>query len=152
LASGVVFLGFILFFSTLLVVPFWFKYVNLPVFALIAYKTCEKLGGLAGQGQHRGASASNTWPVAVFAMTSMLPLLAGFDTAVLGAATAIPQFMRGDVSGGLVMLLLVTPLFVVLNFAFFVVIATGIDRVVVRMVPAAPTYIFPPAITLGERT
>ena len=28
-------------------------------------------------------------------MTSMLPLLAGFDTAVLEIATTIPQLMRG---------------------------------------------------------
>jgi hypothetical protein len=48
------------------------------------------------------------------------------------------------------MLLLVTPLFVALSFVFFVVIATGIDRVVARLVPAAPRYIFPPLIALGE--
>ncbi len=152
LAATVVFLGFILFFSALLLVPSWFKYVNLPVFAFMAYRICQKLNGLAGQGQHRGASASNTLPVAVFAMTSMLPMIAGFDAAVFGIATAIPQIMRGDLGGGLFMLLLVTPLSVVLNFVFFVVIATGIDRVVTRLVPAAPTYIFPPAIAVGEKT
>ena len=152
LAATVVFLGFILFFSVLLLVPSWFKYVNLPVFGFMAYGICKKLNGLLGRGQQRRALASNTMPVAVFAMTSMLPLLAGFDTAVLGVATAIPQLIRGDVGGGLLMLLLVTPLFVVLNFVFFVVIATGIDRVVTRLVPAAPTYIFPPAIAVRKET
>ena len=152
LAATVVFLGFILFFSFLLLVPSWFNFVNLPAFAFMAYKICEKLNGLADRGQHRGALLSNTLPVAVFAMTSMLPLLAGFDTAVLGIATAITQLMRGDVGGGLLMLLLVTPLFVALSFVFFVVIATGIDRVVTRLVPAAPRYIFPPLIALGEGT
>ena len=141
---------FILFFSFLLLVPPWFKFVNLPAFAFMAYKICEKLNGLADRGQHRGALLSNTWPVAVFAMTSMLPLLAGFDTAVLGIATAIPQLMRGDVVGGLLMLLLVTPLFVALSLAFFVLIATGIDRVVTKLVPAAPRYVFPLLVNLGE--
>ena len=48
--------------------------------------------------------------------------------------------------------MLVTPLFVALSFVFFVVIATGIDRVVTKLVPAAPRYIFPPLINLGEGT
>jgi hypothetical protein len=50
------------------------------------------------------------------------------------------------------MLFLVTPLFVVLNFVLFLLIGTGIDRVVVKVVPAAPRYIFRPAINLGEGT
>ena len=152
LAATVVFLSFILFFSFLLLVPSWFKFVNLPAFAFMAYKICERLNGFADRGQHRGALRANTWPVGVFAMTSMLPLLAGFDTAVLGIATALPQLMRGDIGGGLLMLLVVTPLFVALSFVFFVVIATGIDRVVTKLVPAAPRYIFPPLINLGEVT
>ena len=78
---------------------------------------------------------SQTLPVAVFAMSSMLPLLAAFDSAVYGVAIAVPRLMEGDVGGGLLMLLLVTPLFAVLNFAFFVVIATGIDRVVLNLAP-----------------
>jgi hypothetical protein len=150
LAAAVVFLSFIFVFTFLLPVPSWFKYVNLPVFAFMAYRICDKLNGLADRGQHRGALASHTLPVAVFAMTSMLPLLAGFDSAVLGVVTAIPQFLEGDLSSGLLMLLLVTPLFVVLNFVLFLLIGTGIDRAVIKIVPAAPRYIFRPAINLGE--
>ena len=82
----------------------------------------------------------------------MLPLLAGFDTAVLGIATALPQLMRGNIGGGLLMLSVVTPLFVALSFLLFVVIATGIDRVVTKFEPAAPRYIFPPLIAIGEQT
>jgi hypothetical protein len=150
LAATVVFLSFLLVFAILLFAPPWFKYVNLPAFAFMAYRICERLNGLVDRGQHRAALEADTWPVAVFAMTSMLPRLAAFDSAVFGVATAIPRLINGDIGGSLLMLLLVTPLFVVVNFVFFVVIATGIDRVVMNSVPAAPRYIFPPAIALGK--
>ena len=150
LAATGVFLGLIAIFAFLFFVPPWLKFVNLPFFAFMAYAICDRLNGLAEQGQHRGAAVSQTLPVAVFAMSSMLPLLAAFDSAVYGVAIAVPRLMEGDVGGGLLMLLLVTPLFAVLNFAFFVVIATGIDRVVLNLAPAAPTYIFRSAITVGD--
>ena len=74
--------------------------------------TCETLNGLVDKEQHRSALASNTLPVAVFAMTSALPLLAG----VMGVTTAFSRLMGGDVGGALFMALLVTPLLAVVNF------------------------------------
>ena len=149
LAATVVFLSIIMVFA-LLPVPFWLKYVNLPLFAFMAHRICQKLNRLVDRELHRDALASNTLPVAVFAMTSMLPLLAGVHSAVMGVTTAVSPFMGGDVGRGLFMLLLVTPIFVGVNFVGFALIATLIDRVVLRSDPAAATHIFPPAITLGE--
>ena len=100
LAATVVFLSIIMVFA-LLPVPFWLKYVNLPAFAFMAYRICERLNGLVDRGQHRAVLDADTWPVAAFAMTSMLPLLAAFDSAVFGVATAIPRLIGGDV--GMVM-------------------------------------------------
>ena len=150
LAATVVFAGVILVVSFLLPVPSWLLFVNLPVLALIAYRICEKLNSLVDEGQHRGEVASRTLPVAVFAMTSSLPLLAGVNSAVMGVTTAVPQFMNGDVGSGLFTLLLVTPVFVVANFVMGVLIAAGIDHGVLRVAPAAPRHIFPPAISVGE--
>ncbi len=152
LAATVVFLSFMLVFAFLLFAPPWLKYVNLPAFAFMAYRICERLNGLADRGQNRAVLDADTWPVAAFAMTSMLPLLAAFDSAVFGVATAIPRLIGGDVGGSLLMLLLVTPLLVVVNFVFFVVIAAGINRVVLRLEPAAPRSIFPLAIAIGRGT
>jgi hypothetical protein len=150
-AATVLFLSSILVF-TFLVVPPWFKYVNLPVFSFMAYRICEKLNGFVDEGQHRSVLLSGTLPVAVFAMTSMLPLLAAFDSAVFGVAIAVPQLVRGDVGGGLLMLLVVTPLLAALSFVFSAVLATGIDRVVLTKVPGAPRYIFPPVIAAEKQT
>ena len=113
LAATVVFLSIIMVFA-LLPVPFWLKYVNLPLFAFMAHRICQKLNRLVDRELHRDALASNTLPVAVFAMTSMLPLLAGVHSA----------FMGGDVGRGLFMLLLVTPIFVAVIFVGFALIAT----------------------------
>ena len=148
-ATGV-FAGVILVVAFVLPVPTWLVFVNLPVFAFIASRICEKLNSLVDDGQHRGALASRTLPVAVFAMTSSLPLLAGVNSAVMGVTTAVPQFMNGDVGSGLFTLLLVTPVFVVANFVMGVLIAAGIDHGVLRVAPDAPRHIFPPAISVGE--
>ncbi len=150
LAASVVFAGVILVVAFLLPVPSWLVYINLPVLALIAYRICEKLNSLVEEGQERGALASNTLPVAVFAMTSSLPLVAGINSGVMGVTTAASQLMGGDLGSGLIMLLLVTPIFVVVNFVLGVAIAAGIDHGVLRVAPAAPRHIFPPAITVGE--
>ena len=150
LAATVVFAGVTLVVGFVLPVPSWLVFVNLPVFALIAYRICDKLNSLVDEGQHRGAAASKTLPVAVFAMTSSLPLLAGVHAAVLGITTAFSQYMGGDLGSSLFTLLLVTPIFVVVNFVMGVLIAAGIDHGVLRVAPAAPRHIFPPAITVGE--
>ena len=152
LAATVVFLSFMLVFAFLLFVPPWLKYVNLPAFAVIAYRICERLNGLVDRGQHRAVLNADTWPVAAFAMTSMLPLLAGVHSAVMGVTTAVSPFMGGDVGRGLFMLLLVTPIFVAVNFVGFALIATLIDRVVMRSAPAARRHIFPPVVSFEEET
>lgn len=145
-----VFAGVILIVAFVLPVPSWQVYVNLPVFAFIAYRICEKLNSLVDEGQHRGAVASKTLPVAVFAMTSSLPLLAGVNAAVMGATTAFLRYAGGHAGGALFMLLVVTPLFIAVNFVLGVLVAAGIDHYVLRVAPAAPRHIFPPAITVGE--
>ncbi|MCH7890311.1 MAG: hypothetical protein IH921_02290 [Gemmatimonadetes bacterium] len=83
-------------------------------------------------------------------MTSSLPLLAGVNAAVMGASTAVSQYAGGAFGGALFTLLLITPIFVVVNFILGVAIAAGIDHGVLRMAPAAPRHIFPPAISVGE--
>jgi len=152
LTAAAVFLSLLLVLSYLLLVPTWFKFVNLPAFAFIAYRTCAMLNELVEEEHHRGMADSQTWPAAIFAMTSMLPLLAAFNSAILGATTAVPQFIRGDFGSGLFMLFAVTPLFAIANFVGFFLIATLIDRMVTTRVRAAPTYIFPPAVALGDRS
>ncbi len=149
-AATAVFAGVILVVAFVLPVPTWLVFVNLPVFAFIASRICEKLNSLVDDGQHRGALASRTLPVAVFAMTSSLPLLAGVNAAVMGASTAVSQYTGGAFGGALFTLLLITPIFVVVNFILGVAIAAGIDHGVLRMAPAAPRHIFPPAISVGE--
>ena len=149
LAATVLFLGSVLVF-TFLVVPPWLKYVNLPAFSYMAYRICERLNDVEDGRQSSGERRSDTLPVAVFAMTSMLPLLAGFDAAVSGVAVSLKKNVRGDIGGALWMLFLVTPLLVAVSFVFSVVLATGINRVVVTKVPRAPRYIFPPVIALEK--
>ena len=67
LAATVVFLSFMLIFAFLLFAPPWLKYVNLPAFAFMAYRICERLNGLADRGQDRAVLDADTWPVAAFA-------------------------------------------------------------------------------------
>ncbi len=148
-ATGL-FAGVIFVVAFLLPVPSWLVFVNLPVFGLIAYRVCEKLNGLIDEGLHRGAAQCQTWPVATFAMTSSLPLLAAANAAAMGVVTTFSQFMGGSVGSALITLLVVTPLFAVVNFVLGVVIAAGIDRWVSSKAPAAPRHIFPPAIAVGE--
>ena len=83
-------------------------------------------------------------------MTSALPLLAAVNAGVMGVTTAFSRLMGGDVGGALFMALLVTPLLAVVNFVLGALIAAGIDHGVLRVAPAAPRHIFPPAISVGE--
>jgi hypothetical protein len=150
LAAIVVFPSVMLVVAFLLPVPSWLMFVNLPVLAVIAYRICEKLNNLVDEGQHRRAVASKTLPVAVFAMTSSLPLLAAVNAAVTGITTTTSLLMGGVFGSGLITLLLVTPIFVVVNFVLGVAVAAGIDHAVLRVAPAAPRHVFPPAISVGE--
>jgi len=70
----------------------------------------------------------------------------------MGVTTAASQFMGGDLGSGLITLLLVTPIFVVVNFGRGVAIVAGIDHAVLGVAPATPGHIFPPAITVGDET
>ena len=148
-AATVVFVSVIGVSVFLLPIPPWLMYVNLPVFAFLAYRTCETINGFTDQAQYRSAVASNTLPVAVFAMTSALPLLASVNAGVMVITTAFSRFTGGDLGGALVMALLVTPLFVLVNFVLGAIVAAGIDHGVLRLAPAAPRHIFPPAIKVG---
>ena len=150
LAGTVVFVSVIGVSMFLLPIPSWLIVVNFPVFGLQAYRTCETLNGFVDQGQQRSILASRTLPVAVFAMTSALPLLAAVNAGVMGVVTAISQLMGGHVGGALIMALLVTPIFVAVNFVVGALVAAGIDHGVLRVAPAAPRHIFPPAINVGQ--
>lgn len=68
----------------------------------------------------------------------------------MGVTTATSFLMGGVLGSGLMTLLLVTPIFVVVNFVLGVWIAAGIDHAVLRVAPATPRHIFPSAIMLGE--
>ncbi len=150
-AATVVFVSVIGVSLFLLPIPSWLMVVNLPVFAFLAYRTSETINGFSAKSQYRSAVASNTLPVAVFAMTSSLPLLGAVNAGVFGITTALSQFTGGNPRGALIMALLITPLFVVVNFVLGAIVAAGIDHGVLRVAPAAPRHIFPPAIKVGAK-
>jgi hypothetical protein len=149
--AGTVVFGAVIGVSALLLrVPSWLIYANLPVFAFLAYTICETLNGIEDKGPSRSTLASNTLPVAVFAMTRALPLIAAVSAGAMGVTTAFSQLTGGHVGGALLMAALVTPIFVVASIALGALIAVGIDHGVLRLAPNAPRHIFPPLISIGE--
>ena len=151
-AAIVVFVSVIGVSAFLLPIPSWLIYVNLPVLAFLAYRTCETLNDFVDKGQHRSVLQYDTLPVAIFAMTSALPLLAAVNAGAMGVTTAFSRFAGGDIGAALFMVSLVTPLLVVVNFVLGALIAAGIDHGVLRVAPAAPRHIFPPVISVGGET
>ena len=121
----------------------------MPVFAFVAVGVCRRLNELIDRGDAR-ALAFNTFPVAVFAMTTLLPLLVLVDSAAIGLLSAIEQFTGGQVGRGLLLLFLGIPVVTFVNYLISSLIAAGIDRIVLILVPGAPMDIFPPTLSRKE--
>jgi hypothetical protein len=149
--AGIVVFGVLFGVSTsLLNLPSWLILANLPVFGVLAYRTCTALNRLVDSGRHRSARASESLPVAVFAMTRELPLVAAVSAGALGVTNAFSQFSGGHLGGALFTTVLVIPIFMVASFLVGAMVAAGIDYGVLRADPAASRHIFPPWIGLGE--
>jgi len=141
-AALVVFAVFILVFSVTLIVPPWLKYLNILVFAFMAIQICQIRNTMI-EAEHPDAFAFNTMPVAIFAMTTMLPILAAIDTAGIGIFIGIRRMVDGEIGKGMLILLVATPLLAVIHLGVLLLIATGIDWLVLQCAPNAPTNTFP---------
>ncbi len=96
--------------------------------------------------KHSDAFVFNTFPVAIFAMTTLLPLLVTVDTAAIGIFVSIRRMVGGEIGKSLIILLLATPFLTFVHYFVSSLIAAGIDKVVLVFAPNAPTNIFPTAI------
>lgn len=150
LAGVVIFAIFIIVFSLLLFVPPWLTYVNVLPFAVMAVNICQIRNTII-DNKHPDAFAFNTFPVAIFAMTSLLPILAVVDTAAIGIFMAIQRMLGGEIGKSLFILLLATPFVACINWFLCSFIASAIDRLVLRLVPNAPTNIFPTSVCRRNR-
>jgi hypothetical protein len=100
-----VFILFILIFSILLFVPWWLKYINVLAFAVMAVMICQVRNSIV-KARDEDIFAFNTFPVATFAMTTLLPMLVVVDTASVGVTVAINRLVAGETARGLVTLFL----------------------------------------------
>lgn len=148
LAATIVFVLFIAIFSQVLFVPTWLKYINVPVFAFMAVVICRIRNDIIN-AEHDDAFAFNTFPVAVFAMTSLLPILAVIDTIAVGIAVAVQRIIEAQIGKGILILLVATPFLAFVQYFVFSIIAAGIDRLTLRCARTAPTNIFP--VSIGRR-
>ena len=145
--AGIVVFGVVFGVSVLLLnLPVWLIFANLPVFAFLANQTCQTLNRLVDSGRNRSAWASETLPVAVFAMTRMLPLNAAVTAGALAVTNAFSQFSSGHLGGALFTIVLVTPIFMAASFLVGAMLAAGIDYGVLRWDPNAAKHIFPPLL------
>ncbi len=142
LTAAIVFVIFVVIFSFLLFVPPWLKYVNLPVLAFMAVGICQ-IHNTIIDAEHPDAFAFHTIPVAVFAMTTLLPVLAAVDTAAIGIFIAVQRMIDDETGKGLLILFLATPFLTLVHLFAFSLIASGIDWLVLHFAPNAPTNIFP---------
>lgn len=145
LSCFVLFVIFITLFSVTLFIPTWLKYINVLVLAFWSVQICQIRNMIINE-KHSDAFAFNTFPVATFAMTTLLPLLATVDTVAIGLFVSIRRMIGGEIGKSLIILLLVTPLLSVIHYFVSSLIATGIDKLVLLFAPNAPTNIFPTAI------
>lgn len=141
----VIFAVFIILFSAALFVPTWLKYVNVLVLAFWSVQVCQIRNTIISE-KHSDAFAFNTFPVAVFAMTTLLPILATVDTIAIGIYMSVQRMIGGEIGKGLIILLLATPFLSVVHYFVSSLIAAGIDKLVLWFAPNAPTNIFPSAI------
>jgi len=144
LAAVICFVLFVILFTLVAFIPVWLKYVNVLFFAFLSVQICQIRNMIINE-KHSDAFAFNTFPVAIFAMTILLPLLATVDTAVIGIFAAIRAMIDGNLSKGLVILFLATPVISFVHYFVFSWFAFGIDKLVLLFAPNAPTNIFPTA-------
>ena len=83
LSCFIVFVISIILCSVTLFVPTWLKYVNVLVLAFWSVQICQIYNMIINE-KHSDAFVFNTFPVATFAMTTLLPLLATVDTVAIG--------------------------------------------------------------------
>jgi hypothetical protein len=140
---------FVILFSFILFIPSWFKYVNVIILAVWAVAIC-KIWNKIVEAKHPDGFMLNTFPVAVFAMTSLLPLLATVDTVAIGIFVAIRTMFDGRIGKGLIVLFLATPFISFVHYFVSGLIAAGIDKLVLLFNPEAPLNIFPTAIGHGR--
>jgi hypothetical protein len=129
--------------------PLWLIIANLPVLGFVGYRTCAKLNHLAESGQARNALLSKTMPVAFFAMTSALPIVAAFSGGMMGLSTALIQLRGGHFGDTLFILGLVTPVVMAASFVVGSLVAAALDLWILRVAPTAARHIFPPVISFG---
>jgi hypothetical protein len=142
IAATVVFVAFVAIFDVLLFVPSWLKYINVAVLAYMAVEVCE-IWSRVLDASHPNALALNTFPVAIFSMTSLLPILAAADTAVVGLYFAAEAFAHGELGRALLIAIVATPFLATVHLLGFSIVAGLLDRLVLAMVPTATTNIFP---------
>jgi len=145
MAAVVLFALSIIVFSQVLFVPQWLKYINWPIFAVVAIQIC-KIWNAIVKAKHDDAFALNTFPVAIFAITTFMPFLVGIDTVVVGVSVGIQRMLGNQVSEGLAIVFLATPFLTIVHVFVSSLAASGIDWIVLRLVPDASTNIFPVAI------
>jgi hypothetical protein len=149
-AAVLAFALFILIFHVLLFVPPWLKFVNVFVFAFMAIQISQIRNKIITAG-HQDAFAFNTFPVAIFAMTNLLPMLAVIDTIAIGIFRGIQTIAAGELGKGLLLLLLATPFMSFINLFVCSLVASGIDWLVILFAPSASTNIFPTSLGQHKR-
>ena len=143
--GGVVILAMLLF-----DVPLWLIVANLPVMGWVGYRTCARLNHLVATDQSRNILMAKTMPVAVFAMTSALPVVAAYSGGLMGVSTGLLQLLAGDFGESLFILGVVTPVVVVASFVLGALVAAALDLWILRVAPDAARHIFPPFISFGQ--
>lgn len=151
LSCFIIFVIFTILFSVALFVPTWLTYINVLVLAFWSVQICQ-IRNLIVSEKHSDAFAFNTFPVAIFAMTTLLPLLATVDTVAIGIFVSIRRMIGGEIGKSLIILLLATPFLSFLHYFVSSLIAAGIDKLVLLFAPNAPTNIFPTAIGRKKTT
>lgn len=145
LSCFVLFATIIFLFSVALFVPTWLKYVNVLILAFWSVQICQIRNSIISE-KHSDAFAFNTFPVAIFANTTLMPLLVIVDTIAIGIFVAVQRMIEGEIGKSLIILLFATPFLSVVHFFISSLIASGIDKLVLLLAPNAPTNIFPTAI------
>ncbi len=145
LSSFIIIVISIILCSVALFIPTWLQYVNVLVLAFWSVQICQ-IRNIIISEKHSDAFAFNTFPVAIFAMTTLLPLLATVDTVTIGIFVSIRRMIGGEIGKSLIILLLAMPFLSFVHYFVSSLIAAGIDKLVLLFAPNAPTNIFPTAM------
>jgi len=141
LSCSIIFVIFTILLSVALFVPIWLKYVTVLVLAFWSVQICQ-IRNIIINEKHFDAFAFNTFPVAVFAMTTLLPILTIVDTVAIGIFVSVRRMIGGEIGKSLIILLLATPFLCFVLYFVSSLIACGIDKLVLRFAPNATINIF----------